>query len=135
MPVALVGPSYVSGLPSRDTGGTRILCAVKHTSKPEFLWGQNTFCYALVFCKIPFFQFAFVTAIQVCLCHYHNPKTALYTEKFIGVFLCTSFCVYLHHFPLPSFCFVTKKLAKFFLPFLPPGPLDAVLRKSWRSSR
>lgn len=35
--------------------------------------------------------------------YYHNPKTALYAKKFVSIFLCASFRIYLHH--VPRHCF------------------------------
>lgn len=135
MPVALVGPPYVPGLPSWNTGGTRILCAVKHTGKPEFLWGQNTFGYTLVFCKIPFFslllwllfRFAYVITITLRLLSTQRSSLVFSSARPFAFTYITFLC---HHFAL-----WLRNLQRFFLPFLPPGPLDAVLRKSWRSSQ
>lgn len=62
--------------------------------------------------------------------YYHNPKTALYTKKFINIFLCASFCIYLHHVPVPLFCFIAGKLVKSFSSSSQPAFDNAALWKS-----
>lgn len=105
LPVALLCPPFIPVLPSWDTGGTRTLCTLKDTSKPEFLWGRNTSGYTLIFCRISFFSllfwllFRFAYVITITLRLLPTQRTSLVFSS-AHPFAFTYITFLCHHFSL-----------------------------------